>query len=76
LDFLQGAAPAPAPIRQVASMAVYNNADNPCFSGRSLVAMADGGQFSLFIKWRLRPFVVDEDLDLFFRASHNFLPKS
>jgi len=24
-------------------MAVYNNADNPCFSGRSLIRMAEGG---------------------------------
>jgi len=38
----QPGAPAAAPVRAPVSMAAYNNCNNPCFSGDSLVQMPDG----------------------------------
>ena len=37
-----GAPAAAAPVRAPVSMAAYNNCNNPCFSGDSLVQMPDG----------------------------------
>jgi len=41
-SYASSSAAAPPPPRPVASMAVYNNADNPCFTGTSLITMSDG----------------------------------